>query len=174
MKGGVKMKQKVLWTIKNIEQIVASTMLLGMVALLTMQIVSRFIFNNSIPWTEELSRYAFLWLVYVAVSLVAKENGHIRIIDHLKMLPEKMSKILLVISDAIWILFNLVVVVEGFKLFMNMEQYPLMSAVLQWDLKYIFLIIPLSFLLASIRIVESNIKIYRNKEELPFDQIDVD
>lgn len=168
------MKRKIIWMINNIEQVVASTMLVGMVSLLTMQIISRFVFNNSIPWTEEVSRYAFLWFVYVAVSLIAKENGHIRIIDHLKLLPNMIARIMLVVSDAIWVFFNIVVVIEGFKLFMNMDQHPLKSAVLQWDLKYIFLVIPLSFLLASIRIIESNIKIFKKKEDLPFDQVSTD
>lgn len=168
------MRRKVLWTINNLEQIIGSIMLLSMISLLTIQIISRFIFSSSIPWTEEISRYAFLWLVYVAVSLVAKENGHIRIIDHLKILPEKVARILLVISDTIWVALNLVFVVEGFKLFMSMYQYPLVSAVLQWDLKYIFLIIPLSFLLTSIRIIENNIQIFRNKQALPFEQIEID
>ncbi len=168
------MKRKMIWIIHNFEQIIASTMLMGVIILLTIQIGSRFIFNNSIPWTEEVSRYAFLWLVYVSVSLVAKQNGHIRIIDHLKLLPKKIAKALLLISDAIWIVFNLVVVVEGFKLFANMDQYPLMSAVLHWDLKYIFLVIPLSFLLASIRIIENDINMIKNKQQLPFEQVEID
>src|SRR5699024_6291291 len=106
-----------LWLWDNIEQIIASLLLLSMVVLLTIQVFSRFILHSSVPWTEEASRYVFLSLVYVGVSLVAKQNAHIRIVDHMKLLPKRFKGLLLLISDIIWIGFNVIVAIEGIKLF---------------------------------------------------------
>ncbi len=152
----LELKKKLLWLINNFEQVLCSLFLLTLVVLLFTQVVSRYVFSVSIPWTEELSRYVFLWMVFMGVSLGAKEGQHIRIIDHFKKLPKKVTIGIILFADLIWLTFNFIVVIEGFKLFVNMGQYGLFSAVLDWDLKYIFLVIPISFLLASIRILQNH------------------
>jgi TRAP-type C4-dicarboxylate transport system permease small subunit len=43
------------------------------------EIVRRYVFQSSSIWGEETARYAFVYLVYVAVAEVAKTRDHIRI-----------------------------------------------------------------------------------------------
>jgi C4-dicarboxylate transporter DctQ subunit len=143
------------WTIDNFEKGFGSILLAVMVTLIFVQVFSRFVFNHSIPWSEELSRFIFLVLVYFTMSFAAKEGQHIRVDDHIKKLPKSIKNALLIFSDIIWIVFNIVVIIDGFKLVEKMNQYPLYSAVLGWNLKYLFLFIPICFIFTTIRIVQS-------------------
>ena len=49
------------------------------VPLLFVQVVSRYVFNHSLSWSEELARYIFIWQVWLGSSYCVKENRHIRI-----------------------------------------------------------------------------------------------
>jgi TRAP-type C4-dicarboxylate transport system permease small subunit len=57
----------------------AALMLLLIVLVVTAQIVWRYIFNNSLSWSEELSRYLFAWLIFVGGALAIKEGSHIKV-----------------------------------------------------------------------------------------------
>ncbi len=57
----------------------AALMLFGIVTVVTGQVIWRYVFNNSLSWSEELSRYLFAWLIFVGASIAVKENTHIRV-----------------------------------------------------------------------------------------------
>lgn len=157
--------KKLKWLINNIEEILCSSFLALTVILLFTQVFFRYVFGKSIPWTEEMSRYAFMWMVYIGISFAAKEGQHIRVTDHLKLLSLKIQKFVLLVADAVWIFFNFVVIIEGFKLYAQMSQFPLYSAVLDWDMKYVFLIIPVSFIFSTLRIFQYNIAQFTGKQD---------
>ena len=57
-----------------------SAFLVGlMIVCLIIQVFIRFIFGSALAWTEELSRYAFIWAVYVGAALCVKRRIHVRI-----------------------------------------------------------------------------------------------
>ena len=41
------------------------------------QVVSRFILKVPLSWTEELSRFALIWLTFVAASVALRGNGRV-------------------------------------------------------------------------------------------------
>ena len=53
--------------------------LLLMVITVFLQIVTRYVFFYSLPWSEELSRYLFAWLIFIGASLGVGEESQIRI-----------------------------------------------------------------------------------------------
>ena len=63
-------KAKVLVTIWNkIEEYFLVYSLILMVALVFIQVIMRYIFNNSLSWSEELVRYIFIWQIWLGASL---------------------------------------------------------------------------------------------------------
>ena len=49
--------------------IIISLMLIGMVVVICMQTFCRTVIFRSIPWSEELSRYFFVWITVLGSSL---------------------------------------------------------------------------------------------------------
>lgn len=41
-----------------------------------LQVFCRFVLNQSLSWTEELARYAFIWMHMMAASVLIGEKGH--------------------------------------------------------------------------------------------------
>jgi len=50
-----------------------------MVIIVVAQIITRFVFFYSLPWSEEASRYLFAWIIFLGVSFGVKEDSQISI-----------------------------------------------------------------------------------------------
>lgn len=49
----------------------------GMVAVVSAQVVLRYVFNDSIDWAEDLARLLFVWTMFVAIPLGVRAGVHI-------------------------------------------------------------------------------------------------
>lgn len=58
---------------------IVSLALVALTALVFVQVISRYIFNSPISWTEEMARLLFVWLCFMGTFLALKTKGHIAI-----------------------------------------------------------------------------------------------
>lgn len=125
-----------------------------MVACLMAQVGMRWITGMGLAWTEELSRFMFLWAVFVGAALVAKYNAHVRITAQFLLMPPKARLVFRMLTDAIWIGFNLFIAWQSWQIIREGLQFPEISPTLKVVKAYVEMIIPLGFLFMSWRIVE--------------------
>ncbi|MEC9484049.1 MAG: TRAP transporter small permease [Halomonas sp.] len=59
--------------------LLASLALLGIAAVVILQIVARVALPSSPAWTEELSRYLFIYMVALSAGLVLRHNRHVNV-----------------------------------------------------------------------------------------------
>lgn len=62
--------------VRAIEMVLAA-LLLGMVVMVALNVVLRYGFNSGLTFSEEMSRYFFVWLTFVGAVLAFREHGHI-------------------------------------------------------------------------------------------------
>lgn len=129
-----------------------------MVACLMIQVGARWITGGGIPWTEELSRFAFLWTVFIAASLVAKHNAHVRITAQFLLLPVKVRLGFRIFTDILWVFFNLYIAWLSWGVIQRGLQFPEVSPVLHITRSYVEMIIPFGFVVMSWRIIEGYIQ----------------
>lgn len=60
----------------RVEVVAGIALVLAIVVTVLTQVVMRYVFARPNPWTEELSRYAFIWLSLVGSSLATKRGAH--------------------------------------------------------------------------------------------------
>ncbi len=94
----------------------AVTLFLAMVVLVAAQVYTRFFTQNSLTWSEELSRYMMVYMVFISATLVARDKGHIRIENFVSKLKGTAHKSVVVLSILIQIAF-LVIVLVGYVRF---------------------------------------------------------
>lgn len=167
------MKSKLKFFIDHFEDITSGIFLAGVIVLLFMQVVMRYVFGTSLSWTEELSRYFFLFMVYLSTSLAAKQRTHIRVTAQFKIFPKRFKMYFLLFSDVIWVGLCAVFSYQGFKFVINMADKPLISPVLGFNLKWMFIIIPISFLLQVIRVIQADYLALKNNLELVVEEGEV-
>lgn len=147
---------KTIWG--NFERIFSIFLISIVVFTLGLQVFFRYILGASLAWSEELSRFAFVWFIYISASLAAQKGSHIRVTASLSLFPDYLRKHIIILADIIWVMFNVVVLYQGVKLVNHMTKFRFVSGVFQVSLAYIYIIIPLSFFLMTIRIIESHYK----------------
>jgi len=143
-----------LWRIfNNIELVLANLTLALLVVVLLAQVFFRYAVQMGLGWSEEVSRFAFIWFVYISASLAAQRGTHIRVTLFVRRFPGG-ERLALALADAIWIAFNAFVVAAGILLIQRTVKYPVYSTSLFLPMAYIYLIIPASHALMVLRILE--------------------
>ena len=77
----------------------------GLGAIVFLQFFTRYVLNDSLAWTEEIARYALMWLTFIGAAVVARKNLHISVEVLLHYLPIAPARLLLAIVDTIKLLF---------------------------------------------------------------------
>jgi TRAP-type transport system small permease protein len=70
-----------------------------MVVLVFGNVVLRYGFNTGITFSEEVSRFLFVWMVFLGAVLMLRDNGHLGVHTLTKMLPLAGQKACKLISD---------------------------------------------------------------------------
>lgn len=77
-----------------------------------LNVILRYVFNSGLTWSEEVSRYFFVWLVFLGAVSALKDKMHLGVDLVVKALPQRMQKVVFVISNGI-VLYILWLVVDG-------------------------------------------------------------
>lgn len=143
----------VLKKLNNVETVVCETLLASFVVLLFAQIIARQIFNHSLAWSEELSTYMFVWFAYLGAVVATKMSAHNRVTFQFKYFPPWVGKYSMVLSDLIWVAFNVYFVYLSYQfIFVFMNAF-WKSQTLGIPMKYLYMILPIAFSLMTIRIL---------------------
>ena len=59
---------------ENLERRIMFLLLAGITLVLGIQIVFRFILNNSLTWSEELARFMFIWSTFLSIGFCLREG----------------------------------------------------------------------------------------------------
>lgn len=95
---------------------VLSVISVGIVVILgILQVLFRFILKVSVPWTEEMMRALFIYIVFFGLILVERENGEVRTTMLIEKLPYKAYHVWESIVSLLSILFNVLVIVGCFQ-----------------------------------------------------------
>ena len=127
----------------NIDQYISAILFIVIMVLLFLQVVSRYVFHHSFTWTEELSILLFVWMTYTGVSSAVTYRKNLRI------------DALLIISDVIFIVFNLYLIFPLLELIKSIgtSETPILGipkAITYWLIPFILIVSSIK-LLADIK-----------------------
>lgn len=145
----------------HLEETLLIIALVLMTVLVFLQVVLRYIFNSGIIWSEEISRYLFVWISWIGISLGERENQHIKVemvVNKLKGTPLFMVKML---STLIVLAINLFVVYQGIRLMNFTLITHKKSALLHCTMAIFQAAIPVGCALMSIRNIEDMVRIIK-------------
>jgi len=165
----VKSKQffkKVIFVLDNIESYLCKFFLGFFVILLFIQVVMRVVFQSSLTWSEECSRFAFVWFAFLGASYAARLGAHNRVTFQFKFVPKLLGDIFQLFADLIWIAFNTVMTYKSIETIQDMLEFPYLSPALDLPMHYIYMLFPIAFTLMTIRIIQVNILKFVFKVEM--------
>lgn len=119
------------------------------------QIVFRF-FDRSLPWTEELSRYAMIWMTFLGAAYAVSTRAHIGMELFVERAQGVTKQILIVLAATISGLFFVMMIVKGYELSMRVMDQS--TAVLQIPMGIVYLIMPISGAVLLINLLHVTVK----------------
>jgi TRAP-type C4-dicarboxylate transport system permease small subunit len=102
-------------SMERIEQALVVFLVLAIVAMVGVQVVSRYFFNQPMAWVEELSTYCFIWTVFVGASIALKQDRHIAITALELCLSDAQKRWLKLLIWISVLTFMLIMIPHGYK-----------------------------------------------------------
>ena len=81
------MKKTLHWLDENLEEFILVIFLIAMTLIMGIQVLCRYVLGMSLSWSEELTRYLFIWCGFLSVSYCSKKCLSIKIEHFIYMIP---------------------------------------------------------------------------------------
>lgn len=152
------------WLDDNFECIFMVAGLLMIIFFITWQVVYRYIITQFIEragaavWTEELSRYIFIWISYLAVSVAIKKRSSIRVDILYDHLPTRWQNISWIIVESLFFCLTAVIAWYGWGQIERLLTFPQYTTALRIPFLVPYLILPVGFGLMCLRLIQNLIK----------------
>ena len=162
------MKRRLLFLEENFEEIIMIILLIGMTVVMGCQIVFRYLFKMSLSWSEEITRYMFIWSAFMSVSLCTRKCISIKIDQFIKIFPKRGEAFFKIINLTISLLVFLYLLPFSWKYLMVTIESGQVSPAIGLPMYYVQSAPFVCFLITSIRLVQRwiiNLRIVLRKDE---------
>ena len=102
--------------IVGIETWAAGGLLIIVSGVVLLQVLMRYLFAQPNPWSEEVSRFCFIWLSLLGASLAVEKRSHFRFDQVVKKLEPGARRAVEVAASAVVLLFALLLIGTGIAL----------------------------------------------------------
>jgi len=161
------MKKCIKYLFNNIEEILLIFFFSVMCICMFLQLTSRYFFNSPLFFTEEVSRFSYIWMAFIGVSYAIMKNSHIRVEMFTQSLPFRVRSLIKILINVICILLFICAIVWGVH-FANFTKV-IKSPALQISKIYVAIAIPIGFtlsLIRSLKLIVEEIKQYRSLKKV--------
>ena len=139
----------------HLEDLLMVVLLCVMSLLIFVQVIMRYIFNNSLSWSEELARYLFIWMVYLAIGYAAKQRKHIKIDAALWLFPQRIRPYICIVGDIVVLLFSAFIIKTSYELFMKIAMLGQKSAAMGIPMQFVYMAPFVGFVLTFYRTLQT-------------------
>ncbi len=134
-----------------LSRVVEGLIILGasvILSIVTIEVGLRYIFGHSLFFTEELSRYLMVWIVFLGSAIAIRDGSHIKINVFVIRLNNKMRQLVQMVAYALTLTFLVIITIEGIRILPR--QLYQMCITIDISLFYFYLAIPTGSILMII------------------------
>ena len=137
----------------RLEEYLACLLLVALGALLTTQILLRYLFGLGWGWMEELARIGFIWVIYLGAVVGMRRHLHIRVTLGLVLLSDRVRPWVEAAGDLVLLVFCFALAWHGAELVWSTVEVEFRLSHTGMSMFWPYLIIPISFALQGVRIL---------------------
>lgn len=90
--GALESHSRIYRTIVGIEGTVAVLFMIGVFAMVLLQVFTRYVLNSPLSWTEEIARLLMVWLTFTSAVFVAGRREHLAVDVVVNALPTRWGR----------------------------------------------------------------------------------
>ena len=151
--------------LSRFEEILMMTSLSAIVIVMFIQVVMRYLFKNSLSWSEEISRYFFIWMTFLGMSYGLQTKSHLRI-DFFENFFPILRKPFEYIGDIFFVGFSIYMLSPSVGVLQMLWKTYQTSPAMEIPMFFVYLSLLVGFILILIRVAEKYIVrfFFRNKD----------
>lgn len=153
MKGGP-VKRVLSWLNENLEECLMVIFLGAMTLIMGVQVFSRYILGTSLSWSEELTRYIFIWAGFLSVSYCTKKCISIKIEQFVAVFPRRGKAAFKMVNHTFELILFLYLLPFAWSFFFSAIRSGQTSPALNLPMYYVQAAPLFSFLLVSFRVAQ--------------------
>jgi len=150
------------WLERHFEELICCSALVVIAVSVFLQVITRYVLDIALHWTEEVAAISMVWAVYMGASLCVKERYHIRILVAVQSLPTGIGRYVIFLADLCWALFCLFMVRISWDYLAVLWKYTSRSPSLGIDEFYPQSILVIGYGLMLIRLIQTYVQWYRD------------
>jgi tripartite ATP-independent transporter DctM subunit len=93
------------WAVGRIAEFVGALLVLAETGILFAGVVSRYVFDSPLMWTDELATFLFLWLAMVGAVVAVRRGGHMRLTTFVEWVGPRTRSWLATVAELVVIVF---------------------------------------------------------------------
>lgn len=142
------------WLDHYLEESILTALLLGMAVIMGIQVFSRFVLRESLSWTEELTRYLFIWCGFLSVSYCTKRCISIKIEQFVAKFSRRNKAIIKVVNHTFELAFFFYMIPFAWSYMMSAVESGQVSPALSIPMYYVQAAPFVAFALVAFRILQ--------------------
>lgn len=161
------MKKVFRWLDDSLEETLMVITLILMTVIMGIQVFSRYALGASLSWSEELTRYLFVWEGFLSVSYCTKKCISIKIEQFVAMFPRRGKAIFKLVNHTFELIFFFYLIPFAVKYLISAVESGQVSPACHIPMYYVQVAPLVSFVLVAIRIMQrwyAELQVVRRKE----------
>ena len=139
---------------KHLEEFIMVLLLSSIVVIMLFQIIRRYIFNDSLSWSEEFCRYCYNWMRFVAFSYSARLGSDLRVDALISMLPQGCRNIIEIINLILCIMVAGFLFYHSFGTVAGVMETGEASVALKLPMQYVYAASVVGYGLGTVRYIQ--------------------
>jgi TRAP-type C4-dicarboxylate transport system permease small subunit len=128
------------------------------VVLIFMQVVMRYVFQNSLSWSEELGRYLFIWLTWLSTGYAVRKKRHLRIEVLTDFFNERGKLIIDIAAMVIWCGFTIFLINKSWGITAMIWRRGQLTAALEMPAAFTYAAVPAGASIMLLRLIDEIIR----------------
>ena len=148
------MKKILHWLDENLEEFILVVFLIAMTLIMGIQVFCRYVLGMSLSWSEELTRYLFIWSGFLSVSYCSKKCLSIKIEQFVAVFPRRGKALFKVVNHTFVLIFFLYMIPFAWSYMMSSVHSGQLSPACGIPMYYIQAAPLFSFVLVAFRVLQ--------------------
>ena len=148
------MKKILHWLDTNLEEFVLVIFLIAMTLIMGIQVLCRYVLGMSLSWSEELTRYLFIWSGFLSVSYCTKKCLSIKIEQFVAVFPRRGKAIFKVVNHTFELVFFVYMIPFAWSYMMSSVHSGQLSPACGIPMYYVQAAPLVSFILVAFRVLQ--------------------
>ena len=133
-----------------------------LVVTMAVEVLRREVFSYSSVWGEEIVRYAFIYLAWIAAAAAVRERAHIRIDVLFHFVPKRVKSLLYIFGDLVMVFVAVLALYWSWETVQVSLKFGSVTDGLRLPKFWFLMAVPIGFALVLLRLAQSLVRDVRD------------